>query len=167
VISVFSQEHKVVPALQAGADGYLIKSGDLDAIRDQIDRLIEGDVLLSTVVARHMLRHFRSAPSSSEQGAALESQAEASASHPPSRALSDSSLSLTPQQFEAMRLIAKGFTRAEVARHMGVSVDTVKTHIKRVYQRLGVKSRTEALFELKMIRLPPNSPGQDASDEAA
>lgn len=167
VISVFSQEHKVIPALQAGAEGYLIKSGDLDAIREQIDRLIEGDVPVSAVVAQHMLRLVQSAASQPAPVVEVAPGPEPQASAAQAQPVQEPGLPLTPQQYEAMRLIAKGFTRAEVARHMGVSVDTVKTHIARAYLKLGVKSRTEALFELKMIRLSPSEQDEDAPDEAA
>ena len=126
VISVFGDERHVVAAIEAGATGYLLK--DADNVADSIRKLLQGGSPISSSIARHLLKRFR------------EPEATPNA---PEQALP----SLTPRETDVLKLVAKGFTYAEIAGMLELSVHTVTTHVKNTYRKLEVRSRGEAVFE--------------------
>jgi DNA-binding NarL/FixJ family response regulator len=130
VISVFSEERKVFEAMQAGAMGYLLKSGGIQLLQEQIHMLMAGECPISPAIAAHVLKWFKFYNSPD--------------AHLDVRRLS-------PQEAETMRYVAKGFKNAEIAQLMGISVATVKAYITRVYEKLQVSSKTEALHELRRV----------------
>jgi DNA-binding NarL/FixJ family response regulator len=136
VITIFGDETHVVEAIEAGASGYLLKDTDLSAIGDHIAHLRTGGSPLSPRIARLLIqRHQIKAPAQ---------PAEPSLDAGP---MGD----LTPRELEVLTGIAKGFTYAELAEMLGVSTNTVRTYIKRLYQRLSVNSRSEAVYEYNQL----------------
>lgn len=128
VVTVFGDEQTVLAALEAGARGYLLKGGALRDIKEDIRELRHGGSPLSPVIARQMLTRLQS-------GAAK-----------PKQSNHENSL-LTPREGEILNAIARGFSYAEAAKMLGISVQTVHTHLKHVYRKLAVHSKTEAVFE--------------------
>ncbi|MFK8014569.1 MAG: response regulator [Gammaproteobacteria bacterium] len=132
VISVFADEHNVVSAIKAGATGYLLKDSDRDHIAESILDLIHGNSPISAAIARHVLKQFADRGPSTSQDPSID----------PS-----SVPQLTPREDEVLQCIARGFKYNEVADMLDMSVHTVRSHIKHIYKKLEVGSRSEAVYE--------------------
>lgn len=136
VITIFGDEQHVVGALEAGALGYLLKDGTPEYIGASIVDMLAGGSPISPPIARHLLRRFRGdVPARSGEAAA--------AGVPP----------LSEREGEVLRLIVKGFTYAEIAELLGVSAHTVTTHVRGIYRKLEVHSRSEAVYEALQLGL--------------
>jgi len=129
VVTVFGDEQHVVSAIEAGALGYLLKDASADTIGRSILEMLEGGSPMSPPVARYLLQRFarRSEPALSP--------AEAGAPE------------LSAREHEVLAFIVKGFSYAEIARLLGLSTHTVATHVRRIYGKLEVHSRGEAVYE--------------------
>lgn len=142
VISMHEDEQHVVRSLEAGASGYLLKDSLEGEITARIRELRAGGAPMSPVIARLVLRRLRPAPAAAE-GASGEA---------------DGSWVLpTPRELLVLTRIAQGFSYAEIAEIEGISRHTVHAHVKNVYAKLSVHSRTEAVFEASRLGLiaPP------------
>jgi len=139
VISVFGDEEHVVMSIQAGATGYVLKDSLPDQFVGLIHELRAGGSPISPLIARKLLRTFRT-PKTPQ--AAVNASASAAAD-----------AGLTPREAEVLGLVAKGFGFAEVARLLEMSPHTVTAHVKRVYQKLAVHSRGEAVYEATRMGL--------------
>ncbi len=153
VLTIFGDEQSVVAALDAGAGGYLLKDGSIENIREHLACLREGGSPLSpsiarTLIKRHRLATSKAAPVPHAPMAAL-MPAESTSVH----------LSLSEREVEVLTGVAKGFSYVEVGQMLGMSTNTVRTHIRRLYEKLSVNSRSEALMEYNRRRtaqgLPP------------
>jgi len=134
VITVFGDEAHVVAAIEAGALGYLLKDATPEAIGRSILEMLAGGSPMSPPVARYLLKRFGS-PAATEAAA-------------PVTAVDASSLpALSEREREVLGYIVKGFTYAEIARIAGLSAHTVATYVRRVYGKLEVHSRGEAVYE--------------------
>lgn len=138
VISMFGDEASVLAALEAGASGYLLKGLLARDVTADIRDLRAGGSPLSPVIARQVLKRLKAAP-----------PAAASAPAAPAEA------SLSPREIEILNAISRGFSYAEVADMLRVSITTVHTHLKRIYVKLAVHSKTEAVFEAGRLGLLP------------
>ncbi len=117
------EDRMVIDAVEAGAAGYLLKETGPDALFDAIRAAARGEVRLDPRAQKRLVREVRT-PTMRE--------------------------SLTPRETDTLRLIAKGLANKEIARELGVSEVTVKTHVSNVLSKLGLQSRTQAaLFALK------------------
>ena len=130
VVSIFGDEEHVLPALEAGARGFLLKGTLTRDITLDIRELSDGGSPLSPIIARQLLKRLR--PASPAQA------------DPVSDDIADA---LTSREVEILRMIARGFSYAETAELLGISAQTVHTHLKRIYRKLAVHSKTEAVFE--------------------
>jgi DNA-binding NarL/FixJ family response regulator len=138
VFSVFGDEEHVIAALEAGAGGFLLKGARNRDITIDIQELRNGGSPLSPIIARQVLKRLHPA-SRSESG------------KPPEPVNGEEAL--TARETEILRTIARGFSYAETADLLGVSTQTVHTHLKRVYRKLAVHSKTEAVFEAEQRKL--------------
>ncbi len=132
VISVFSDERNTLEAIKAGASGYLLKDGDTAYIGDAIQRLLAGESPISPGIARHVLKSCRNANQHSLA---------------PDESLKKQAPKLTKRETEVLQCITKGYTYHEVANILGMSHNTITSHIKNIYRKLEVHSRGEAVFE--------------------
>ncbi len=133
VISGFQDEHRVFSALEAGAKAYILKHDKSQKITDAILNMMNGGAPISPVIARLMLRRFQ-APLQNEH---------------------DLPEALTPRQIDILKLVSQGFSSREIAEKLGIRYYTVTTHIKNIYNKLQVNSRTEALYEAGRLGLLP------------
>jgi len=131
VVTIFGDEKTVIAALEAGARGYLLKGALEHDISVDIEHLRNGGSPLSPVIARQVLKRL---------------MPEQPAVHSPGSGL-------TPRETEILNAIARGFSYGEVAGLMKISVQTVHTHLKKIYRKLSVHSKTEAVFEADRRRL--------------
>jgi len=145
VISMFGDEDNVLASIEAGALGYIHKDSTPDDIARTILDMRGGASPISPMIARRVLSKYRSnQANAAPAGAAADVPA---AQAPAPRGL------LSPREQEVLGLIARGFSYAEVARLQGLTVHTVRTHIKNLYAKLSVHSKTEAVFEATRMGL--------------
>jgi len=118
VFTAFDDDERIVSAVQAGAQGYLLKGSPRDKVFDAIRVISQGGSLLQPVVASKLMRHI------SSQGV---------------RSL------LTARELEALDLLAKGMTNKEIAAELVITVRTVKFHVSSILRKLEAGNRTEAV----------------------
>jgi DNA-binding NarL/FixJ family response regulator len=129
VFTAFGDENSVLACLDAGANGYLLKGTLSHDIALDVHDIKAGGSPLSPLIARRLLKR-------------TESPGPAAQADP-----------LSPREREILDTISRGFTYAETARLLGIGGATVHTHLKRVYRKLAVNSKTEAIFEASRLNL--------------
>jgi DNA-binding NarL/FixJ family response regulator len=142
VISVFGDEETVVRCIEAGAVGYLHKDAAPSDIAQTLLEVKAGASPISPMIARKLLTRWRGAQSVAH-------------SPDPSRS-PDESVHLSDRETQVLDLIARGYAYAEIARLTGTTINTVQTHIKHLYGKLAVHSRSEAVFEASRMGLLSN-----------
>ncbi|CCF97845.1 response regulator transcription factor [Ralstonia solanacearum] len=135
----FGDETHVMRSIEAGAAGYLLKDSSAARILDEIRSLAGGGSPISPIIARQILARFR-------QGGARGAADEA----PPASA---SPPLLSAREKEVLDLITKGFTTQEIAKLMALSHFTVRTFVRRIYSKLKVTSKAEAIYEARTLGL--------------
>lgn len=128
VVTVFGDDQHVVSSFEAGAVGYLLKDTPADEIARRIVDLHAGGSPISPSVARHLLRRF--VGRDARNAAAVDDP-------------------LSEREREVLKLIEKGMTYDEVAEALQISWHTVTAFLRRVYRKLQVNSRTEAVYEAR------------------
>ncbi len=121
--TVHDDDHRVFEALKAGANGYILKSSTPDQILEAVRELAQGGSPMSAHVARRVVQHFRPLHERSH--------------------LSEDDLS--EREHAVLELLAQGLLYKEIADRLGIAVGTVKQHIHRIYEKLHVQNRTEAV----------------------
>ncbi len=122
MLTVYEDSDRIFQALQAGADGYLVKSSPTDVLLRAIEDVHQGGAPMSSHIARKVVRQFR--------------QAE------PSR---DEADNLAKREREVLNLLASGFVYKEIADQLGIGTETVKTYVKNICKKLHVRNRLEAV----------------------
>ncbi len=128
VITVFGDEDHVLASIEAGATGYILKDSLPQEFVDLIKQLRAGGSPISPVIARQLLKRLKPRGIAPAAGPTEETP-------------------LSVRESEVLGLIAKGFSFGEIARLLGVSQHTVISHVKKIYQKLAVHSRGEAVYE--------------------
>jgi len=134
----FGDETHVMQSIEAGAAGYLLKDSSPTKIVDEIRSLASGGSPISPIIARQILARFRHA------APALPDHA-----HAADGALEGASTSLSAREKEVLDLITRGFTANEIAKLMQLSHFTVRTFVRRIYSKLKVSSKAEAIYEAR------------------
>lgn len=132
VLTLFGDERNVIASLEAGACGYLLKDTSAGEVVGHIRALCAGGSPISPAVARRLLTRFRPLAASEDAGT-------------PDAGLSE-------REHTVLSLCAKGFTHDEIAGLTGLSAHTVKTYVKRIYRKLQVHNKAEAVFEARKLR---------------
>jgi two-component system, NarL family, nitrate/nitrite response regulator NarL len=147
VTTLYSDDDHLFPALQCGADGYLLKEDRFEVLVEELQKIVRGQPPLSPAIARRLLTHFRQgAPGGVSNSGAMPFQSGFQSSRPvPSgRGAPLDHERLTPRESEVLTYLSKGFTIKEIANLMGIKWFTVNDHIKSIYKKLNVSSRAEA-----------------------
>ena len=161
VTTLYSDDDHLFPALQCGADGYLLKEDRFEVLVEELQKIVRGQPPLSPAIARRLLGHFRTNTrtgmnrriTDEGNGAALRTPAAASnftsalAFAAPAPVEIEPPLdlpALTPREVEVLTFLSKGFTIKEIAALMSIKWFTVNDHIKSIYKKLNVSSRAEA-----------------------
>jgi DNA-binding NarL/FixJ family response regulator len=129
-LTVYDDDENVLNAICAGASGYLLKSTPPARLLESLRELAAGGAPISPEVARRVLKLFREF-------------------RPPERTSCD----LTPQEMTLLKLMVEGHHYKTAAAQMGISVNTVSFHLKHVYEKLQVHSKTEAVAKALRERL--------------
>jgi DNA-binding NarL/FixJ family response regulator len=124
MLTVFEDDELVFDSLAAGASGYLLKRTPPAEILAAIDEVHRGGSPMSSYIARKVVQSFRK----------------------PRRAPGES-LPLSEREREILQQLAKGYRYKEIADTLSISLDTVRTHLRRIYEKLHVHSRTEAVVK--------------------
>ncbi len=135
MLTAYEDADDVFQSLTVGAYGYLLKSAEPSRLREAIREAHQGGSPISGSVARKLVDYFRGAS--------------------PANIPADDDLApLSPREVEILRLLASGHAYKQIADDLGASINTIRTHIKRIYEKLHVHSRTEAirLFHGRGIR---------------
>ncbi len=137
VITTSSDQDNVLDSIEAGASGYVLKdAGRLDIVRSLLD-LHKGGSPISPMIARKVLAKMRGEKSAND----------VSVLAPDLPIEKSSEICLTKREAAILDLIARGDSYGEVAKQLALSVGTVQTHIKNIYDKLSVHSRGEAVYE--------------------
>nr|WP_285777772.1 response regulator transcription factor [Microtetraspora sp. NBRC 13810] len=130
ILTTFDIDEYVFGALEAGAAGFLLKNTDADALIDAVRVVARGDGLISPAVTRRLIAAFGRSRTAS-----------AAAPEPAGRQPYDT---LTPREREVLACIGRGLSNAEIARELDMAEATTKTHVSRVLNKLGLRSRVQA-----------------------
>jgi DNA-binding NarL/FixJ family response regulator len=135
VFTVMENDDQVFSALRAGASGYLLKDAPAAQIVESIEEIRSGGAPMSFPIARKVLSEFRDLSSQSE--------------------IEDVVSPLSKREVEILECLYKGDSYKEIADKLSVSIHTVHTHIKNIYNKFHVNSRAQAIYEAvqqKIIR---------------
>jgi DNA-binding NarL/FixJ family response regulator len=124
MLTVYEDSERIFQALQAGADGYLVKSSPTDVLLRAIEDVHQGGAPMSSHIARKVVRQFRQ----NDPGPAK-----------------DETEGLAPREREVLNLLASGFVYKEIADRLGIGTETVKTYVKNICKKLHVRNRLEAV----------------------
>jgi DNA-binding NarL/FixJ family response regulator len=147
VTTLYSDDDHLFPALQRGADGYLLKEDRFEVLVEELQKIVRGQPPLSPAIARRLLTHFRHGTEVDGNGSSsgLTTPGTFTSSKPvPLLDKSPAHERLTPRESEVLTFLSKGFTIKEIASLMGIKWFTVNDHIKSIYKKLNVSSRAEA-----------------------
>ncbi|HEX3167513.1 MAG TPA: response regulator transcription factor [Chitinophagaceae bacterium] len=122
MFTVYENDDKVFEALKAGASGYLLKNTGLLHIAESVKELHEGGSPMSANIARKMVNLFRD---NDKKNPFLDL--------------------LSNREKEILQLLAKGLLYKEIAEQLGITTGTVRIHIHKIYEKLHVQNRTEAI----------------------
>jgi two-component system, NarL family, nitrate/nitrite response regulator NarL len=148
VTTLYSDDDHLFPALQCGADGYLLKEDRFEVLVEELQKIVRGQPPLSPAIARRLLTHFRDG-NDGDKGAHGFAFTTAPGALTNSRPVplvdkAPEHEHLTPRETEVLTYLSKGFTIKEIANLMGIKWFTVNDHIKAIYKKLNVSSRAEA-----------------------
>ena len=125
MLTVFDNTQRVFDAMAAGASGYLLKRDAPGRLRDSLEEVLGGGAPVSSMVARKMFQHFlKEAPG-----------------------LPGEDFKLSPREQQILDLLAKGALYKEIADEVGVVPETVRFHLRNIYRKLHVRTRTEAVVK--------------------
>ena len=122
--TVYEDSDQIFAALEAGASGYLLKRSAPSKLLEAIVEVHQGGAPMSSHIARKVVQSFQ------KQGPSPKS-----------------SENLSPREEEILNLVAKGFINKEIAEQLKISSETVHSHLKSIYDKLHVRSRTEAVVK--------------------
>jgi DNA-binding NarL/FixJ family response regulator len=129
ILTTFELDEYVFEAVRAGASGFLLKTAPPDQLVAAVRVVASGDALLSPSVTRRLIEEFvRRAPAERPAGA-------------PAAPVAD----LTEREMEVLRLVARGFSNAEIAAALTVAEATVKTHVAHLLDKLDLRDRVQAV----------------------
>lgn len=131
VFTAFDDDERIIHAIQAGANGYLLKDAPRDEIFKAIHVAMQGGSLLQPVIASKLLHHFGQQPDKT-----------AATKNPQQHPLIEE---LTERELEVLHLLAQGMPNKEIATQLVISERTAKFHVSSIMSKLGATNRTEAV----------------------
>jgi DNA-binding NarL/FixJ family response regulator len=146
ILTVLDDDELIFRALEAGADGYLLKRSKPADLRTALLDVLNGGAPMSSAIARRVVRSFRRPPTNPRNEAHL-----------------------STREIEVLGLLSRGLTNKEIADQMRLSVETVRSYLKTIYEKLHVRSRTEAVIRYTANRAassmsePANAPEKSAA----
>lgn len=151
VISMFGDEDNVMASIEAGALGYIHKDTTPEDVAQTILDMKAGASPISPMIARRVLAKYRAL----QAPAPVVPVPDSGWGDLQALTANEEKVQLSGREQEVLELIARGFSYAEIARLKVVSVHTVQTHIKNLYSKLAVHSKSEAVYEATRMGLLP------------
>lgn len=136
MVTVYRDHDKIFAALKAGASGYLLKRSTPAEVRDAIRDVRQGGAPMTAEIARRVVEAF----------------------HQPVKSEQTEDLKLSKRETEILELLCEGLANKEIADRLDISVETVRVHLKHVYEKLHVRSRTEAAMKFRDSKEEPRFP---------
>ena len=127
MVTVYRDHDQIFAALKAGASGYLLKRSTPEEVRQAIRDVRSGGAPMSAEIARRVVEAF----------------------HQPLKSPDAEAVKLSKRETEILELLTKGLANKEIADRLDISVETVRVHLRRVYEKLHVHSRTEAAMKFR------------------
>ena len=124
MLTASDEDEILFHALESGADGYLLKRTKPADLRAALLDVLSGGAPMTSEIARHVVASFR------KRSVGL-----------------DPSIALTPREEEILVLLTKGYANKEIADQLGIGTETVRSHLKNIYMKMHVRSRTEAVAQ--------------------
>ena len=121
MFTIYEDSEQVFEALAAGANGYLLKKTPPEKILEALQEMHNGGAPMNTHIARKVVNYFSRAT------------------------VNEESAVLSPREKEILEFLAKGFLYKEISSKLGISTGTVRQHIHKIYEKLHVQNRTEAI----------------------
>lgn len=134
MLTILEDEHNIMTAIKNGADGYILKKTNPQKILDAIQQVYEGGAALTPMVAKQVLSFFQPLQKKEKQETSV----------------------LTRREQEILSYIVSGITNERIANELFISTQTVRNHIKNIYEKLQVHSKAQVVAKAlkeKMIRL--------------
>jgi DNA-binding NarL/FixJ family response regulator len=125
ILTVYEDSERIFEALEAGASGYLLKRTSPEQLLQAIVEVRNGGSPMTSEVARKVVQSFRR----------------------PARSKAAAEAKLTPREEEILKLLAQGYVTKEISDKLGIAFYTTQTHLKNIYEKLHVRSRTEAVLK--------------------
>lgn len=123
MLTVYTDADKIFKSLKAGASGYLLKQTPPAEILEAITEVSRGNSPMSGPIARKIVEHFQQQPTCSEAD------------------------KLSPRELEILNYMSQGCHNKDIAQKLGIGFETVRTHLRRIYEKLHVSSRTAAVMK--------------------
>jgi len=130
ILTAVDDDELVFLALEAGADGYLLKRTRPEDLRDALLDVLSGGAPMTSEIARRVVESFRQRAKTR-----------------------DEFVRLTTREEEVLVMLSKGYSNKEIADRMELSVDTVRSHLKHIYEKMHVRSRAEAVARYMTAKL--------------
>jgi DNA-binding NarL/FixJ family response regulator len=122
MLTVYEDTENIFNALAAGASGYMLKRTQRNELLEAIREVVRGGSPMTTHIARKVVQSFQKPPSAGQP-----------------------TEDLSPREREVLDCLAQGFLYKEIAEKLGIGYETVHTYIRRIYEKLQVRTRTEAV----------------------
>lgn len=151
VVTVFGDDAHVVASIEAGATGYVLKDSPPAEMVECVKMLRAGGSPVSPVIARRVLQRFRA-----ERPPSVSVSTSLAAQRPAASIPVAAENPLSDRETEILQLLAKGLAFTEIGELLTISPHTVTAHVKRIYRKLAVHSRGEAVFEANQMGLLKN-----------
>ena len=120
MFTVFEEDEKIFQSLQAGASGYLLKSTPLPEIKAGLLDVLGNGAAISPMIAKKVFNYFNL-----------------------SEASKSTSQNLSPREFDVLSQVLAGYTNKQIADRLSISLETIKSHIRKIYEKLQLKSRAD------------------------
>ncbi len=141
ILTMFSEDGHVIRAVRAGADAYLLKNSESSRVVDAIRAVRRGESIIEPQLASKLLSEFRRVSDVRED---------------------DSMGGLTSREMDLLRLVASGMSNKEIAQHLSLAESTVKNRLSLLFEKLGVKDRTQAaIYALSHGLIPLSRDGEE------
>jgi DNA-binding NarL/FixJ family response regulator len=141
MLTTFDLDDYIYAALRAGASGFLLKHAPAAELLHAVRVVAAGDALLAPEVTQRLITHYLATGPVTPDGDRLEALA-----------------ALTPREIEVLRLVGRGRSNQEIAAELFVVEQTAKTHVSRVFTKLGLRDRAQAVvlaYETGLVRPGP------------
>jgi DNA-binding NarL/FixJ family response regulator len=142
ILTVIDDDELIFRALEAGADGYLLKRSKPADLRTALLDVLNGGAPMSSAIARRVVRSFRRPPANPNNKAHL-----------------------STREIEVLGLLSRGLSNKEIADHLRLSTETIRSYLKTTYEKLHVRCRTEAVLRYNASRPATSMAAADGGGE--